>query len=1636
MGSKPTSKNSFYDPLKHHPRRSRLPSSSSRSNKDDHHIQSKISSGWTALSNDPFSQIDVNTSTFTLGTENSTISRKSIYPAAPLEDNLFSYTQPQSSPSSSSSSTAHLQKQLNLYPFKSYRLIKEAFQKAQLKNDPEHWFQFYGAMEKYATESHDPVAIVYLAMCLISGLGCDTQVQRGFDLLKKHPSCETSYVLGHCCLDGLPIQAPHTIQEVDKFMAFDYFKRAAHDYEPTNESIATTIAEAQCRLARMLFQGEGVQQNSKEAFDYLMKSAENNNRYAQFLVGVHYECGSDIPQDLEKAKWYYEKSAHQGFPDAQAALGNRLVVEERYEEGIGWLEKAVEMGNSRAHVQLGMMYDKGIGGIEQDDATALFHYKTAAKNNNRAAQYLLGLVYYFGRLGLSRNPREAIQWIRQAAVAGYPYAQRVLGQFYQQEGRNEREAIRWYKRAAINKDMIALDLLGRCYQHGIGVEIDLHKALAYYAKAAEVKDSPHVYYAKMDQALLLQHLGRHLDAFKIHTDIVHDADPVRDKEPIEIAKLSLGRYHLRNDIQGIPHNPALSFQLWTELVETTQHPDAFYWLGSCYDEGIPNVCDIDRSKAFLLFMTAAELGDVDSMFTVAGMMSNYAVPHKGPADAFPWYQKAAEKGHARAMYALGLCFHKGIGMDQPDLDTALEWLERAAKQGVVEAMSQIAKIYLQLRNREGHFIKAIQWLKRAADQEDVYAQRELGKIYLSEEGTMTNHTMAFQLLTRASLKNDAEAMSFLGHCYRKGTGVDKDLDMAAEYYLKSASLGYAFAYSAAAELYYEMGHFELAYDYYLLASKVPGITHTKTGMTARLMVARLTLGYIPTNNQRALVLLKKSIESSETKATSTAEAFEILFNLAFQDQFTLAFEPLGYCYLNGLGTEANLTQSLFWIRKAAEETKESTAYFRLYEIFSQRSEIPLALSYLRQSADLGHTEAQYRLGIIYLRGDFGFLRDERAATDFLKLSASKLHPESIWTLSQMAASIGQDELRLEYQKSAAALGHVLAMRELGQHYLKQLTAPFVSALVQQTSLDEALRYLHMAADLDDAESLILLGKTYANCTKTHLKFSNLQNTLPTPTDTHSFSDEEEIDPRWQSEEDEKALAIQCFERASALGNLEATVYAAEAWHEQKQYAAALDYFQKAAAQGHVLARFFCARYCIEGFGGIPVDHEKGFKELLICASELNCVHAYNTLGQCYENGVGVIKNNQLAYEWYHRAAKMTHDAEAYYRIAQMYAQECVALPERAMNKDLEALKVYQLATNASPKGHGPSCYQLGLYYLQGILEDRSESPRFVLHPDIRLAIEYLRQASDLNIKEAMAELGVLLLTQDFSLEEQEEGTRRLGLAAELGSPKAQFHLGLFCHRGKEEGEEILIPQDFEKAYDLFCRSAAQSHPGATYYLALYHHHGIFVAPDPDIALEQYTIAVDLFKHSESSEEERWQAEYNLGRLLHPKDRDRAYAFFQAAHAHAPEKFKFLSEIMLARYHLHGWAGVQAQVEEAAAVLIRFAEQEEFGYRVFLDVAQCFERGLGVAQDMQEAFYWYGQVIGKSLNDSVTETGFMDEEDEEDEAEAMFKLAEFYQKGIVVTVDTEKAESLYRLAAKKGSRNAQEYVLNNLKTMSI
>lgn len=206
--------------------------------------KSNISSGcWTALSNDLFSQIEANTSAFTEITDHSTISKYPLAEYSPItaKDILDS---------------------LHTYPHRSHAIIKDAFQRAQQQNDAFDWSQFFLALDQYPSKNNN--VIIYLAKCHLLGLGTPQDVNRGLQLLESNPSCESYYALGRYYLDH------------NKETAYHYFLKSSQ-YDIVNDSILMTVGEAQCTLARMLFQGEGVTQNSKEALHFLQKSAENTN---------------------------------------------------------------------------------------------------------------------------------------------------------------------------------------------------------------------------------------------------------------------------------------------------------------------------------------------------------------------------------------------------------------------------------------------------------------------------------------------------------------------------------------------------------------------------------------------------------------------------------------------------------------------------------------------------------------------------------------------------------------------------------------------------------------------------------------------------------------------------------------------------------------------------------------------------------------------------------------------------------------------------------------------------------------------------------------------------------------------------------------------------------------------------------------------------------------------------------------------------------------------------------------------------------------------------------------------------------------------------------------------------------------
>ena len=87
-----------------------------------------------------------------------------------------------------------------------------------------------------------------------------------------------------------------------------------------------------------------------------------------------------------------------------------------------------ERGDPDAQYNLGVMYDKGYGIIE-DDKEAVKWWHLAAEQEHVGAQYNLGVMYENGQ-GVLQDDKEAAKWYRLAAEQGDVDAQFNLGVMY------------------------------------------------------------------------------------------------------------------------------------------------------------------------------------------------------------------------------------------------------------------------------------------------------------------------------------------------------------------------------------------------------------------------------------------------------------------------------------------------------------------------------------------------------------------------------------------------------------------------------------------------------------------------------------------------------------------------------------------------------------------------------------------------------------------------------------------------------------------------------------------------------------------------------------------------------------------------------------------------------------------------------------------------------------------------------------------------------------------------------------------------------------------------------------------------------------------------------------------------------
>ena len=126
------------------------------------------------------------------------------------------------------------------------------------------------------------------------------------------------------------------------------------------------------------------EENDDLAFEWYEKSANNDNVYGMYKLGLCYEKGLGVDTDTKKAFYWYKRAADQGNADAQ--------------------------------YKLALAYMKG-DYLGQNINLALNYCRTAAANNNIDAKLLYGL-FFNGGTGLSNNCEIKCEWFKNEIDPG------------------------------------------------------------------------------------------------------------------------------------------------------------------------------------------------------------------------------------------------------------------------------------------------------------------------------------------------------------------------------------------------------------------------------------------------------------------------------------------------------------------------------------------------------------------------------------------------------------------------------------------------------------------------------------------------------------------------------------------------------------------------------------------------------------------------------------------------------------------------------------------------------------------------------------------------------------------------------------------------------------------------------------------------------------------------------------------------------------------------------------------------------------------------------------------------------------------------------------------------------------------
>ena len=196
----------------------------------------------------------------------------------------------------------------------------------------------------------------------------------------------------------------------------------------------------------------GVQADEKQAFYWFSKAAEQGSKEAAYYLGMILYNGKEIPQNIAKAREYWQQAADAGIAEAQFRLGIEQVCAEdeaTVQSGLKRLTDAVAQAAAspataaRAACALGNFYTADRPGSARNMQEAARWYRIAADGGEAPAQLVYAIMLLEGG-PVPRDEKQGMSYLRLAAGQDYPAAIHLLIKLLQESAPSEAEA--WQQR--------------------------------------------------------------------------------------------------------------------------------------------------------------------------------------------------------------------------------------------------------------------------------------------------------------------------------------------------------------------------------------------------------------------------------------------------------------------------------------------------------------------------------------------------------------------------------------------------------------------------------------------------------------------------------------------------------------------------------------------------------------------------------------------------------------------------------------------------------------------------------------------------------------------------------------------------------------------------------------------------------------------------------------------------------------------------------------------------------------------------------------------------------------------------------------------------------------------------------------